>query len=92
MISSYEGRSPVYTPELQVIDLNKPEVRMRMIKEVSEVRYGRRGDNNYYMSAAIFDGDILERLNREHLFVTGRSYYEIIDKMYDALFSNTHNK
>ena len=90
MISSYEARSPVYTPE--VIDLNKPETKMRMIKEVAGVRYGRRRDNNYYMSAAIFDGDILERLNREHLFVTGRSYYEIISRMYNALFSNTHNE
>lgn len=85
MSISYYQKTPVYSP---VIDAGSVDFKRRALIQVGQLRYGRRGDSNYYAMIALFDCDLLELHKREHLAVKGRSYEGVISDLYDLVFNN----
>lgn len=66
---------------------NPLDDKMKQIKQLAKIRYGRRGTNKYYMTASIYDQDVIDVQGREFISVKGFSYSEIIEKMYKVLFN-----
>ena len=85
MAVTYYRKEKVYQP---VIDCSSIDFKHRSLQEVGQLRYGRRGDTNYYAMIALYDHDLLEYHKKEHLSVKGRSYAGVINDLYDLVFNN----
>lgn len=79
-----EEKCPHYSP---VIDTNSIEFKHKMLIEVGQLRYGRRGENNYYATISLWDSDLLELHKREYLSVKGGAYADVISDLYELVFN-----
>lgn len=85
-VVSYEKRENVYSKP--IVDVGSIEWKRCELIQAGQLRYGRRGDTNYYAMIALFDQDLIDYHKKEHLSVKGRSYAGVINDLYDLVFNN----